>query len=209
MLPLLKIQNIPWKFIVFLVTSLCLVETTFAFPKGAEAWTIQHAAEAQKEAWKLIDKGDSLANLSSSKGCSSSLFKNQPHQSCFKKLLPEKSYHLPSQQTLERIPRGTENRLLVFVSFSMPEVSLKSLFQQAKKHNAVLVLRGLYQDSFVKTSQKLQEMEITVEINPELFDTHNITIVPTFIRLKAEKTYSILKGNVSLDFAVKKFETES
>ena len=94
--------------------------------------------------------------------------------------------------------------VLVFVSFSMPEASLKTLFDTAAKHKAVLVMRGLYEDSFVKTAEKLQNMEITADINPELFETYSIEHVPVFVRLQHGKEVARLSGNVSLDFAVSK-----
>jgi type-F conjugative transfer system pilin assembly protein TrbC len=141
------------------------------------------------------------------------------------------------------LPTRDKNQLYVFVSFSMPEMSLKTLAQEAErvstlrtsspktstpesstqKYNAVLVMRGLYQDSFVKTAQKLQQLGIAVDINPELFETHNVTSVPTFVFLRnthpittqvseaqastAQVAYS-LKGNVTLAFAIKKFKDQ-
>ena len=95
--------------------------------------------------------------------------------------------------------------VLIFVSFSMPEASLKSLFQEAQKQGAVLVMRGLYRDSFVQTAQKLQQLGITVDIHPELFETHHIVCVPTFIKTNNGRPLYSLKGNVTLDFALKKF----
>jgi type-F conjugative transfer system pilin assembly protein TrbC len=156
------------------------------------------------------------------------------------------------------LPTREQDQLFVFVSFSMPEMSLKTLAQEAErvskprtsarrvsspktstpesstqKYNAVLVMRGLYQDSFVKTAQKLQQLGIAVDINPELFETHNVTSVPTFVFLRnthpattqvsetqvsetqastaqgsrTQAAYS-LKGNVTLAFAIKKFKDQ-
>jgi len=102
-------------------------------------------------------------------------------------------------------PMKTKN-LLIFVSFSMPEASLKSLFQEAQKQGAVLVMRGLYQDSFVQTAQKFQQLGIAVDIHPKLFEAHHITSVPTFIKTNNGRPLYSLKGNVTLDFALKKFD---
>lgn len=104
-----------------------------------------------------------------------------------------------------------DNQTLVFVSFSLPEASLRMLAQSATAHNATLVIRGLYQNSFIKTAQKIQEifkgMEgVGMDINPELFDAHHITAVPTFVKVKDGKPVCTLKGNVSLAFAAKKLE---
>jgi len=98
------------------------------------------------------------------------------------------------------------SQILVFVSFSMPESSLKSLFKEAKDYNAVLIMRGLHEDSFVKTTQKLQGLGITVDINPELFEKHHIKVVPTFISVRSDYPICRLKGNVTLEFASQKFK---
>jgi conjugal transfer pilus assembly protein TrbC len=99
-------------------------------------------------------------------------------------------------------------QILVFISFSMPEVSLKALSQESQKHSAILVMRGLYQDSFVKTALKLQELDIAVDIHPELFETQHITSVPTFVRLENGEPIHSLKGNVTLGFVMKTFEDQ-
>jgi type-F conjugative transfer system pilin assembly protein TrbC len=91
----------------------------------------------------------------------------------------------------------------------MPEASLKSLAEEAPKHNAVLVMRGLYEDSFVKTARKLKDLNLTIDIHPDLFENHKITSVPTFIELKDNKPAQRLSGNVSLSFCVSKFKEHS
>jgi len=141
----------------------------------------------------------------SQKGCPSSLFgksQGQPQrQAC-----PAK----PSQSKPQELPLTKKGRrLLVFVSFSMPEASLKKLAEDAQHHHAVLVMRGLYQDSFMKTALKLQEAAIAVDIHPELFEEHHITSVPTFVLLEDEKPVRSLKGNVTLDFVVQRFKEAS
>ena len=95
----------------------------------------------------------------------------------------------------------------------MPETSLKSLAQEAQrvstqKHHVVLVMRGLYEDSFVKTASKLQELGIAVDIHPELFEAHHVTSVPTFVRLENGEPIFSLRGNVTLDFVLKTFEDQ-
>lgn len=141
----------------------------------------------------------------SQKGCPSSLFnksQGQPQrQACPAKHPPSKPQELPLTK------KG--RRLLVFVSFSMPEASLKGLAQEAQSHNAVLVMRGLYQDSFIKTASKIQEAGIAIDIHPELFEEHHVTSVPTFVLMEDGKPVRSLKGNITLDFAVRKFEEAS
>ena len=65
-----------------------------------------------------------------------------------------------------------ENGILVFISFSMPKSSLIGLSDQSQKYGAILVLRGLYQDSFKKTKEKILGINakgLRVNIHPELF----------------------------------------
>ena len=124
-------------------------------------------------------------------------------------------------------PKNPEPKLLVFVSFSMPKASLRALAQEAGKHNAVMVIRGLKDDSFKTTQQAFLEIvgvdknldlknminQETVnqdmqgfEVNPELFKTYNITHVPVFVLIKNTQEISRLSGNVSLDYAAKKLK---
>ena len=118
-------------------------------------------------------------------------------------------------------------KILVFVSFSMPKSSLRTLAKEAVKHNAVLVMRGLKGDSFKTTQQvfleivnetdnpKLDHNEIAknapqdiqgFEVNPELFKTYHIKKVPTFVLVKNQAEVARLSGNVSLSFAAKKLK---
>ncbi len=124
-------------------------------------------------------------------------------------------------------PKNPEPKLLVFVSFSMPKASLRALAEEAGKHNAVMVMRGLKDDSFKTTQQafleiigvdKNQDLKNMInqemvnqdmqgfEVNPELFKTYNITHVPVFVLIKNTQEISRLSGNVSLDYAAKKLK---
>ena len=189
--------------LIFIIVLACLFVSANE-GKGLSSDTfadaIRQAEELNQETNKLIHQ-NLLARLQepgSKKGCSSPLIHGVDGTSkgCVKDTAP----HFSSTEKTERI--------MIFVSFSMPDASLKALAQDAKKHNAVLVMRGLYQDSFVKTASRLQELGITVDVHPELFETHHVTSVPTFVKLKdGQPTYS-LKGNVTLGFAMKVFEEE-
>lgn len=185
------------------------------------AHATQQAAKLQIDANKLIDK-NLLENFFKKdhpkKGCPSQLMEGRSHlpgKDQTKGCLKSKAPATPQKE------KG--NQILIFVSFAMPEASLKSLAQEAQRistqrdasqrvstqqHNAVLVMRGLYQDSFVKTAKKLQDLGITVDINPELFETHQVTSVPTFVQLKDGQPLHSLKGNVTLRFAAEKFENQ-
>ncbi len=92
-----------------------------------------------------------------------------------------------------------EPELLVFVSFSMPEASLKPLAQQVRQSGGKLVFRGLVNGSFKQMSEKLKGLGEEVWIDPTLFERYQITAVPTFV-YKGKR----LSGNVSLDYALQK-----
>lgn len=101
--------------------------------------------------------------------------------------------------------QNTSGAILIFVSFSMPEATLKSLFAEAQHVKARLIIRGLINDSFVQTQQKLKDLGIVVDIDPTLFTTYGVKEVPTFVRVVG-KSYDLLKGNVSLHFAQEQFQ---
>lgn len=136
----------------------------------------------------------------SPKGCPSSLWGESQEPVC--------TGNFPKSKHQELLPKKEDSRLLVFVSLSLPEPSLKMLAQDAKRHNAVLVMRGLYQDSFVKTAQRLQELGIAADIHPELFETHHVTSVPTFVKIQGGQPIYSLKGNVTLGFVLNTFESQ-
>jgi conjugal transfer pilus assembly protein TrbC len=123
---------------------------------------------------------------------------------------------LPSDQAMAEKPR-----IYIFVSLSMPEISLKALAKEAEQKGATLVMRGLYQNSFAQTAQKLQELGIEVDIHPQLFAHFNIHVVPTFVKTSLVKTslaetslvhdseperIQSLRGHVTLAFALRTFE---
>lgn len=113
-----------------------------------------------------------------------------------------KTSHTPSSDNAEKI--------LVFVSFSMPKASLEHLLKEAHKYNAIPVMRGLKDDSFKATQVAYmdlgKELNQGIEINPDLFETYQITQVPVFVRVRGDKEIARLSGNVSLDYAVKELQ---
>ena len=111
-----------------------------------------------------------------------------------------------------------QEKILVFVSFSMPKQSLVALSKEAKNHGAVLVMRGLKDDSFKETQAAFgdlgKDVESGIEINPEAFETYQIKQVPVFVLVKTTqgkdpREVSRISGNVSLTFAAKKLKEQS
>ncbi len=77
-------------------------------------------------------------------------------------------------------------QLLIFVSFSMPEQSLKLWAEQTAKVNGQLLLRGFVEDSLEQTTAKTlalfgKEGDTELLINPEAFSQFNIQAVPAVV----------------------------
>ena len=115
---------------------------------------------------------------------------------------------------LKTMPQGPQEdpRFFVFVSFSMNDAALKALSKDIQKIGGRMVLRGLIDNSFVKTQKRLQDLNIECEIDPPLFDTFQIKHIPTFIHaqpLDREKgvapLHDRLKGNVSVSYVLETF----
>lgn len=92
----------------------------------------------------------------------------------------------------------SKDEIIVFVSSSMPKESLKSLFLEAQKIGARLVFRGLIGNSFKKTQNYFQDLEINADIDPNVFEENSISHVPTFlVQDKESRKKDILKGHIS------------
>ncbi len=114
---------------------------------------------------------------------------------------------LPASTRLSPIQQP--QALFIFVSLSMGEAALKALYEEAQAHGAILVLRGLADDnSFKKTVQTLQRLEISVQINPKLFERYQVQRVPTFVSLNAHEVHTLV-GHVSLGYALSRFKEHS
>lgn len=121
------------------------------------------------------------------------LHKGQSCSSCQVKGFLEKSLSGPQKED--------PDKLLIFVSSSLPVASLKSLHEQARSKNATLIFRGLIKNSFAETKIFFEEQQISGDINPILFEDYQITHVPTFI-LRKGSTFDQIQGNITLDEAL-------
>jgi conjugal transfer pilus assembly protein TrbC len=115
------------------------------------------------------------------------------------------------------------SNVLVFLSFSMPEQSLETWLLQCKQSGATPVIRGLIDNSFKKTVQALQNLSkktgLGVQVDPILFKTFAIEQVPA-VAYVAEipdcplnmnclpARYSKIYGDISLDYALEKMQTD-
>ncbi|TFH89097.1 type-F conjugative transfer system pilin assembly protein TrbC [Vibrio ouci] len=114
-------------------------------------------------------------------------------------------------------PNAAPTGVMVFVSLTMPDSSLKALLKQSEIWQVPLVIRGVLPQGFMATTNKIQVLLKTdakdsissgFAISPEWFQTFNIQEVPTFVAVKpgrclpeqpcSESDYDIVKGNVSI-----------
>jgi conjugal transfer pilus assembly protein TrbC len=112
-----------------------------------------------------------------------------------------------------------EPALRIFVSLDMPQGSLRRLVDQAERAGAVLVLRGLKNQSMRQTvaavSELLGERRAGWVIDPEAFKRHSVEAAPTFLLTMGEhappcsattctvpRPFVSVSGDVSLDYAL-------
>ena len=78
---------------------------------------------------------------------------------------------------------------IVFISFSMPESLIVQVLRDAKAHHMPVVMRGLIDNSFAKTTAKLFDLAKKykgiggVQIAPQYFKTFGITEAPAVLSI--------------------------
>ncbi|WP_305810555.1 type-F conjugative transfer system pilin assembly protein TrbC [Photobacterium leiognathi] len=116
---------------------------------------------------------------------------------------------------------GTRSPVMILASLGMPKASLQALLHQASQYQVPVVIRGLYQNSFPKTVERVQSLIQPdnqapilsgIEINPTVFKTFSVTHVPAFIVVKPNACesdapcpsadFDVVYGNVSLPDAL-------
>ena len=106
--------------------------------------------------------------------------------------------------------RFKNQRLLIFISFSMPMQSLKQWVSQANKKGAALVVRGLVNNSFKETALKVIELlegtDGRIQIDPNLFKKYNIQQVPAMV-LVNDVGFDVVYGDVPLSEALNHLES--
>ncbi|XVN40752.1 MAG: type-F conjugative transfer system pilin assembly protein TrbC [Rickettsia endosymbiont of Argas persicus] len=103
----------------------------------------------------------------------------------------------------------TYNQIYIFVSFSMPDSALKSYYIEAEQKGIRLVMRGLKNNSFLETKAKADEINISFDINPNLFEEYQITSVPAIIVNSEDKGVKRLTGHISLHDALEIMNKEN
>lgn len=115
------------------------------------------------------------------------------------------------------------NTLMIFVSFSMSEKSLRQYLAEGQKIKASLLLRGLVNNSLTATVKKIhnviQRRNGGFSIDPIAFEKLHIRKVPAIVLFNQAgliclntqncipdpSDYDILYGNVTLDYALSQF----
>lgn len=97
---------------------------------------------------------------------------------------------------------------IVFVSLGMPDLSLKQIIQDAERYQIPVVIRGLYENSFRKTAEKMFDLvkeknKGGISINPLWFKKYNIKSVPAIVvgQDYGAKT-DVVYGNIPLKQAL-------
>lgn len=106
----------------------------------------------------------------------------------------------------------SHSQLLVFVSSSMPEASLKGVWKSVHKVGGKLVLRGLVGGTFKGTQSYIQDLGIVADIDPTKFEEFKVKEVPTFILHEGGQgkpgsaiRQDRLMGNVSVKACLEEF----
>jgi len=99
--------------------------------------------------------------------------------------------------------------LSIFISFSVPEESLKELSYGLEKTGGVFVIRGLPHNSFREFFEKTKSLKekgilAPILIDPEAFENFNIERVPTFA-LKNGESFEKYEGNIPLSDSLRLF----
>lgn len=116
-------------------------------------------------------------------------------------------------------PAAPSSDLMIFVSMSMPELMLQQYAVQAKRFNAVLMMRGFVADKMSTTKEVLLRLNAAGaqwEISPEPFTTFKIDKVPAIVLATAEsasvledgcarpETYTVIFGDIPVSAALDK-----
>ena len=110
-----------------------------------------------------------------------------------------------------------DNRLLIFISSSMPKKTIINLMNQASSLGAVFVVRGLMNGSYVNTYRYFYNLKgdsnVAIMLNPTLFNALQVDSVPTFALYQSEQDlmktacnvtpkYTKVSGEVSVHYAL-------
>lgn len=101
----------------------------------------------------------------------------------------------------------SQSSVIIFVSFSMPNESIKGWMKEAEKIHAPVIIRGLVNNSFKETIKKISELvgdnKGGLQLDPELFREFKVKAVPAVV-VRNGNAHDIVYGDVHLDYALQK-----
>jgi len=119
---------------------------------------------------------------------------------------------------------SNKSQFYIFVSFSMPDLTLQRLMEQAQRISAPLVLRGLINNDMNQTRIKISQLmgadklgkatnKGGLTIDPTLYERFGISVVPAFVLTATPAPtctqtdcptpdFVRLAGNVTLDYVL-------
>ena len=97
-------------------------------------------------------------------------------------------------------------QVIIFISLTMPELSIKQIIQDAARYEIPIVIRGLYRNSFKETMNKIFDLvkdknKGGILINPRWFKQYEIKSVPVVVVSQANR-FDVVYGNVHLKKAL-------
>jgi len=94
----------------------------------------------------------------------------------------------------------------IFVSFSMPKVSLQQWLRETQKLHIPVAIRGFVEDSLIKTAKKIKEINPGkgegISIDPKSFTDFGIDKVPAVVVTNATGDFDVVFGNIGLEAAL-------
>lgn len=117
------------------------------------------------------------------------------------------------QENANQLQRARSD-IVVLVSFSMPEASLKRWVADASRVGAVIELRGLTNQSFQETTQKILALSnhqgAAWRINPKDFEQYQVTTVPAVIVFNPQlpMQFDSVQGDGTLEAALSRIAEE-
>lgn len=131
-----------------------------------------------------------------------------------------KGFASAAQQASSSFGLASGPALMVFVSLSMPQPTLRKLVDQAARAQATLFIRGFVDNSIRTTVTRVQDLigqaHVAIQIDPQAFDRFAIERVPSFVLVRdgtrpsscasgvcaPTDTYVKITGDVSIDYAL-------
>lgn len=199
--------------------SLCLIplsvqaDTSQDMAKEIIQGSLKEVQESQEAAKKFLESLDGTSSTESSFFGIDQTPSPGPQEQPHNENSPHSSSKIEKSCATVRVFQHNDSpsTLLVFVTLSMADEALKIYSHDVQKIGGRLVIRGLMEDSFVKTSERLKDLGIEVDIDPTVFEDFKVEHVPTFIHVKGtpghyESTHDRLLGNVSVAHVLSEFK---